>query len=553
MDILGASPAFLAYTFAYGLAALGCTVAIGRARQVTDDDTRRGLVALLVGSGGWAALELAFLVAPTPPLQYGAYTLSLIIGLTTVGAWLYFASAYTGRAFHRDSGYRRVAVALYLVIVVVKLTNPIHGLYFETAFVTTPFAHLTIIHGPIHWIVTGLSYALVAVGFFMLYEMFLDADYETRPLAVLVGITGLPVAFDILGYTSDLFIDINYEPLGVAVFAIGVLYVFEEEFLAVQLTNGVDAPVIYLDTNDRITQYNGLAKRLFPDLDKAVGDPLDSVVPPAATELGDRNWILDRTGNGETEHYLVSDTSFSMGQTDIGRMVLFTDVTRTERQRRELERQNEQLEGFAAAIRHELLNTLQILSARVDIAGDAIEDGDVAIARDSLQTASETSSRMADIVDDLAKLARYGQSVADGEAETVTIDAIATAAWATADIDEMTLSIDADAQLAADPERLETLFVNAYKFGAHNGATEMRIALSDGGFTITGDGDPIGDTDPAAYFEYGSAVPDAEAGLALPNLRMLAETHGWEATLDRSYQDGIRIVVSGVSTLLQKA
>jgi len=39
--------------------------------------------------------------------------------------------------------------------------------------------------------------------------------------------------------------------------------------------------------------------------------------------------------------------------------------------------------------------------------------------------------------------------------------------------------------------------------------------------------------------------------LTLPNLRMLAETHGWEATLDTSYQDGIRIVISGVSVLKQ--
>jgi hypothetical protein len=68
------------------------------------------------------------------------------------------------------------------------------------------------------------------------------------------------------------------------------------------------------------------------------------------------------------------------------------------------------------------------------------------------------------------------------------------------------------------------------------------------GITITDNGTPIGDTDPASYFEYGSAIPDAEAGLRLPNLRMLAETHGWEATLDTSYQDGIRIVISGVST-----
>ncbi|RLM41991.1 histidine kinase [Haloarcula sp. Atlit-47R] len=551
MITLDVSPVFFIYVFAYGLATLGCVVALKRARKVTDTDTRRGLVGLLVGSGSWAALQLAFLVAPTPALGYGAYTLSLVVGLTTVGAWLYFASAYTGRSFHRDRMYRRLAVGLYVAIVAVKVTNPLHGWYFQTTFVTVPFPHLTIMHGTFHWVVTGLSYALVAVGFFMLYELFLEADYETRPLAALVGITGLPVMFDIIGFASDFLIEINYEPLGVAVFAIGVLYVFEEEFLAVQLTDNVNAPVIYLDRNERISHYNRRAEQLFPDIAGATGEPLDAVIPPASAKLGDQNWILDQTTDDETKHYLVSDTPFSLGRTDIGRMVLFTDVTQTERQRRELERQNEQLEGFAAAIRHELLNTLQIVSARIDIAGDAVEDGEVDLARDSLQTASDTSQRMADIVDDLANLARYGQSVEASQTETVDIESIAKTAWATADIDDGTLLIEENAELTADPERLEEIFFNAFIFGTHNGATKTIVAVTDNGFTITDDGMPTGDTDPSSYFEYGSAIPDAEAGLTLPNLRVLAETHDWEVTLDTSYQGGIRIVVSGVNTLSQ--
>src|SRR6056297_224656 len=125
MAILGVGWQFLAYVLAYGLATLGCGVAVLRARQVTADDTRRGLVGLLVTSGGWAGFQLAFLVAPGRTAQYVAYVLSLVVGLTTVGAWLYFCSAYTGRSFHENTGYRRAAAAVYLLIVGVKLTNPI--------------------------------------------------------------------------------------------------------------------------------------------------------------------------------------------------------------------------------------------------------------------------------------------------------------------------------------------------------------------------------------------------------------------------------------------
>jgi len=536
----------LVYTLVYGVATLGCTVTIRRARQVTDPDTRRGLVGLLAASGGWAALELAFLLAPTPATAYAAYTLSLVVGLTTVGAWLYFCSAYTGRSFHHDPFYRRVSVAVYLGIVAVKLTNPIHGLYFEMTFVTTPFPHLTITHKLIHWIVSGLSYALVAVGLFMLYELFLDADFDTRPLGALVGVTAVPVALDIVGFSSDYLIDINYEPIGVAVFAVGTLYVYQSAFLAVQLTDGVDNPVIYLDGDD-IREYNGMAERLFPDIRGAAGEPLASVAPDAVAALEGDTGILERSRDGESAYYLASDTTFTLGQSDIGRLVVFTDVTETERQRRELRRQNEQLEGFAAAIRHELLNTLQVLSARVDIAGEALDDDDLSGARESLRTASEMTDRMASVVSDLATLARYGQTVDPSELERVSVAAIAESAWDSDETETTALAVDGDAVVAADPERLRSLFAAAYRFSAHNGATTVTVRATDDGFTITDDGDPVGDSSPDAYFRYGSAIPDAEAGLDLPNVRMLAETQGWEVTLDTGYRDGIRVAVTGIT------
>ncbi len=544
MELFGVSVLFLGYVLAYATATLVCGVALVRARQVEDAGTRRGLVALFVGSGGWAAWELGFLVAPTPGLKYASYLVSLVVGLTTVGAWLYFCSAYTGRSFHTDSTYRHAAVAVYLAIVAVKLSNPFHGLYFTTAFVTQPFPHLTVMHGTLHWITTGLSYALVSVGFFMLYELFLEADYDTRPLGVVAALTGLPVLFDIVGFASPAVIDMNYEPLGVAVFAVGVLYVFEEQFLAVQLTDGVDDPVIYLDDEGRIRQFNDHARSLFPALSGSASTALSTTLPDVAERLCAEENVLDLTHEGERRHYLVSDTSFTLGPTDIGRIVVFTDVTRTERQRRELDRQNEQLEGFAAAIRHELLNTLQIVSGRVTIAGEALEDGDVGTARESLRTASETADRMSDIVDDLARLARQGQTL--DSTGCVDVGTVAQEGWDGIETDGLSLTLRAEGSIDADAGRTHGLFESAFAFARHNGATVVDVTLRENGFTITDDGAPIGEADPEDFFAYGVSVPDAESGMLLPNLRTLARTHGWEATIDTAYTEGIRIVVSGV-------
>ncbi|CQH55784.1 sensor box histidine kinase [Halobacterium hubeiense] len=544
---MGLSLVFLAYVAAFGAAVVGCAVGLRRALRVADAGTRRGLAGVVAGSGGWALFELAFLVAPSAFLQYVAYDLSLVVGLSTVGAWLYFCSAYTGRSFHHNTTYRRAAVATYVSIVAVKLTNHVHGLYFTTRAVDSPFPHLAIQHGTIHWLVAGLSYALVAVGFFMLFELFLEADYDTRPLGALVGVTALPVALDVVGFASPLLVDINYEPLGVAAFALGVLYVYEEEFLAVQLTDGVDDAVVYLDGADRIRESNGRARDLFAALGGATGERFDDVLPDIAETLGDDHPVVARADDGETRYYLVTDTSFSLGQSDIGRMVVFSDVTRTERKRRELERHNEQLEGFAAAIRHELLNTLQIIGGRVTVAGNALDSGDVEAARESLRTASETTDRMSGIVEDLSVLARHGKTLED--TERVDFRAAVADAWADADVGDLSLSVEGDADVVADPTRVRELLASAFAFAAHNGASEVTVERGDDWFAVAGDGRPPGDADPEAFFEYGSAVPDSEAGILLPNVRMLAAVHGWSASLDTDYEDGVRVVVSGTGSV----
>jgi len=543
MAIFGVSAAYIAYVFVFGIAAVGCGMGLTRARQVDDRDTRRGLVGLMAGSGSWAGAQLLFLLVPGSELQYAAYTLSLVVGLTTVGAWLYFCSAYTGRTFHRSATYRRAAVGTYLSVVAVKLTNPYHGLYFTTEEVATPFVHVTIQHGTVHWIVTGLSYALVSVGFFMLYEMFLEANYDTRPLAALVGVTGLPVVLDIVGFASPLLLDINYEPLGVVVFALGVLFVFEERFLAAQVTGDVDDPVVFLDDDGRVRDANETAREVFPELDGARGTPLSDVLPRAVTDGGE-DPVFERERDGETRYYLVSESAFSLGGSDVGRVLVFADVTEPERRRRELERQNDELEGLAVAIRHELRNTLQIVRGRVNIAGEALDDGDVTVARESFTAASNTADRMSRIVDDLSTLAQYGQSM--GDTETMFLRDAAESAWQSAETGESALEIRDDGAVEADPARLRELLASTFEFSVRNGASEVTVTLTDDGFAVAGDGTPPGDVDPDDFFDYGGSVPDSTAGVALPNVRTLARVHGWATTVDVTYRDGVRVVVSGV-------
>ncbi|WP_134670401.1 sensor histidine kinase [Halorussus marinus] len=545
MAISNISGPLLVYALAFGTAAVACGVSVLRARKVEDPETRRGLTWLFATTGGWAAFQVGTLVAPTPDLMYLSYLLSLTVGLATVGGWLYFCSAYTDRMFHRKSAYRRGALAAYLSIVAVKATNPIHQLYFTTEVVDAPFTHLAVSHGTLHWIVSGLSYALVAVGFFMLLEMFLEVDYDTRGLGGVAALTGLPVVFDVVGAATPILLDINYEPIGVAVFAIGVLYLFEERFLAIQLTDGVDDAVVYLDTDGHIRDFNGSALEIFPELSDHREDPISTALPGISAVLGDEEPILECDSEDGTRYYLVSDTAFSLGQADIGQLVVFTDVTETERQRRDLDRQNEQLEGFAAAIRHELLNTLQIVAGQVSIASRSLDDGDVSAARESLRSASSAGDRMENIVEDLSALARHGQTVE--RTQWVDLDAAVSTAWNRVEAEDLSLSVDGEGEIEADAGRLAALLRNAFTFAAHNDADEVTVSLREDGFAVTDDGDPPGDATAEEFMEYGGAVPDSEAGMTLPNLKTIARVHGWNSTIDTDYTDGVRIVISDAS------
>ena len=541
VPVLGVSPA-LVYALLFAVAGVVCTAGARHARRIEDADTRHGLIALLATSGSWAVAHALLLLVPSTDLKTVVYLVGLILGFSTVFAWLYFCSAYTGRTYHRRSAYRRAAVALYLVVVAVKVTNPLHHLYFTTAVVAEPFRHLAIQQGLFHWIVTGLSYLLAGVGMFALFEAFAESEYDATPLAGLVALAGLPVVLDIVGYATPMLLDMIHAPLGVAAFTLGVLFVFEDRFFAVQLTGDVDGPTIFLDDDGRVREFNAAARRLFPALDDAVGEPTDAV-PGLATALDATDDVVTVDVDGERRHYVVSENAFEVGQGSLGHIVVLSDVTRIERKRRELERHNRQLEDLSDGMRHELRNAVTVVRGNVRWAMTRLEDGDVDGARDALRTATDTTDRTTQLMNDFATLAQYGRTMTDPVAVEFR-DAV-RAAWPEAEADALdaSLTVEGDGTVEADPARFELLFARAFEFALDNGASTVVVERRDDGVTITGDGDPP-TGDPERYFDYGDAVANTTRGTALPMVRTLAQVHGWHATVDPDYQHGVRLVVS---------
>jgi len=334
MTAAWAAPTGVAYIGLFLVSAIACFLAIPRARTFDDAELRYGLVGLLATTGLWAILKTGFFVVPDP-FREATYTVGLISGFATVWAWLYFASAYTGREVHTNTTLRRLGAGVFITVVVIKLTNPIHGLYFTTTEMTTPFRYLAINHGVAHWVSAGLSYVLAAIGLFMIFELYVESDYDTRPLGILTSLLALPVTLDIIAIATPELINFIYAPIGVAAFAIGTLYVFGDQFLAVRTAVQSGGAAVIVDDGGRIQDFSPAAVSVFPELGDAVGKRLADVLPAvAATRDGDSK-IIERDADGQSEYYFVSLRSITIGDSAV---TVFTldDITDRERQRRRL-------------------------------------------------------------------------------------------------------------------------------------------------------------------------------------------------------------------------
>lgn len=350
---LFASPLALGYLSVFVVAALACFAAVWRVRQIPYAATRQSLTVFFLTSGGWAAAYVGFLLPLSELAKNFFYQASLIVGFGTVWAWLWFCSAYTGRALHRNATAQRFAAVVFVTVVLLKVTNPLHQLYYTLEPADGEIFSLVVRHGVLYWVVMGVSYALATAGYLMLFELFWKTETRTGPLAALTALTALPAVFNILGHVEPTLKDITHEPLGVAVFAVGVLFAYSYQFQAVRLAGSLSAPTIMLSTDGRIRDFGRRAANLFPALDResAVGKPLGAVLPVLAERLADDRSLLEKdSGDSAPRYYRIVETDFGAGKAQGSRVVVLSDITERERRERVLQTRKEKVEALYAAV-----------------------------------------------------------------------------------------------------------------------------------------------------------------------------------------------------------
>ena len=547
-------PLRLGYIAVFSFAALICFGSLRQASRISDGGTRNGLVGLLLCSGIWGAATVGQIALPSPALQQIAYIVGLVGGLASVGSWLYFCSAYAGYSYHRQPGIRKTAVAVFLLVASVKVTNPIHSLYFTGVSTAMPFPYLAVDLSVLHWLVSGLAYALCAVGFYLLYELFRESQFETGSLGVLATLTALPAlvnAAALLDLAPNLIIELNYEPIGVAMFAVGVLYVVDETFVALprrwrsEFVEQLDDPIVLLTHDDCIRGFNESATERFPSLKQSHGQPLESVAPDLAASIETPDEVLEVERNGTAQYYTVKPTRLARGKDRAGRVVVYNEITDIEAKRRELQRQNDQLNDFSIALNHELRNATTVMQGFIDRSTQSVVQGTASLDSTDITRANDAVTRMQHVIGELSTMAQYGQTP-----EKITeCDLTETVACAFDDENFAGIewAVTTDASIVANHPRLETLFQEAAKFARANDASTVTIEVDDGTLTITDDGSPLSPMVVNDAMEFGPPVPEGDAMMALPNIRLLARVQGWTAEIDAEFKEGVRIVINGVT------
>ena len=214
-------------------------------------------------------------------------------------------------------------------------------------------------------------------------------------------------------------------------------------------------------------------------------------------------------------------------------------MERRRRQRKELERQNEQLEQFASVISHDLQNPLNVITGYLEL---VMETGNVG----QLEPAANAADRMERLLNDLLTLAREGRAV--GELEPTDLESVVTGAWESVETYEATLDLvgfDGETVVKADESRLKEAFENLFKNAiVHAGEdVAMRVEVDDELLYVADDGPGIPEDEQDKIFEHGHTGGNG-TGLGLSIVQSVIEGHDWAIDAAESKEGGARFDIA---------
>ena len=329
--------------------AIGCLAGAVYGSRLRRRDTQLGLRAVLLTNGLWLGFQALGLVVTGKALSSAIYVGGLICGLTGVGAWMYFTSAYTGRSYHRNRRYRGLAVSVYVGLLVIKLTNPLYGLYVSTELQQSPYTHLVVEPQLFYWVSFSLTYTLVAISFYWVIKTLRQSPFPSGSIGALAVLALFPIipraAISVLSneLLPPILLGLSFEPIGVTAFLVGVLVFVEKPFRQFEQSarskvfEDADNAAFVYDTDGRLVETNTQAQKLENDASVKFEnvEMFEQAFGPVSK--------LDATDtvpieiNGSTRYFEVTANQMATGSEVVGIVVSVRDITERRARKRDLE------------------------------------------------------------------------------------------------------------------------------------------------------------------------------------------------------------------------
>mgnify|MGYP006266011375 CR=1 FL=1 len=478
------------------------------------------LTSLLILTGIWTIVEAVRYNLSTDLLGLLFTYLSLVLGVFSVLFWIQFIYSYLGQEIPLSFRQRSVAIGIVFTLLLFKITNPIHGLYF-TLQQTSEFSHYTYSFGVIYALILSVAYIVVSFGIYKLWKQ-RSALSSTQNQGLSLGfiLLILPAGITLYSHLSSDFPIIFFDGIGLALFTtvIALTEYKTQRKLEMTVDSEIDihtgTSVFVIDSRQRILRMNDVAKNVFPELE--VGSKF---LPDEDLFDCKRKRIV--RNNSYYNLNLISLTGSSLYG------IICEDVTEEVESEKQLQKRNEQLNEFSEALTHEIRNAVNIISGNLE--QELSENSDLQYAEKALRA----SNRLQRVTEDLQQLTKIPTEkqpksklwVSELLSEELSLD----------------ITVQQDHPVYVDEPTVRNIFERVATFSELNGATELSIREVEGGFIIEDNGEQIQPNDKDNLFRFGYAVPNADTGSHPPVIRILARSIDWNVTVicDNEKQNGI--------------
>lgn len=532
---------------------------------------RRGWVysLLTLAAGLWSLFYVLQLASPELATKVFWLKTRNSFSQVVVLAWVAFSMKYTGRNELLKPIYFGFLALPSLMIATLIMTN-YGGLFIRTASIASGSVPLlSIVYGVGFWLNVVYGYFLFGAGFWFLASRFVSSYglYRKQILAFVVAalfpaVSSVLYVLEQTPYVSGVNPLPNVELMPYSfVFTVVVLglALFNYRLFDLvpiarsEVVENLEDGVIVLDSQDTIVDVNTAACDLVGvEEHELIGSSIGNVLSQYSEVVQHYRGVVDRVNDeivihdGDRKKHIDLNISPVSGERQSGRVVLLRDITKRKsneeelrKKNRELERQNEQLEDFAAVVAHDLRNPINVLEAYLPVAR---EENDP----DAFEAIGESVDRMKEIIDDVLMLARQGQTVT--RASEVAIDAAAHEAWGNVESGDAELVVKTGREVIADRNRLLHVFENLFRNSVEHAGNDAKIELGplENGFYVEDDGPGIPPDEREEVLDHGYTTSDGGTGFGLSIVRSIVEAHGWGIRVTQGSMGGARFEVTGV-------